>query len=201
MTTQFSMLGIMNAALSSQGLDEIVSTNDGTPEYRVLQRNWPSIVEAELEDGLYSFTKQQAFLQSRQPGKFGYEDSYLVPASALHVRNAWTLGDDGLTRINLDWSQDGTAIHVDEPDGVYVEYMESADPSLWGANFSRGVQMKLEAVVLRALKEEAGEAAQMEQMAEVYFQRARTNSTKSRSEADPYKPSRFERARFGLGPR
>ncbi len=191
------MLGIMNAALQSQGLDEILSENDGTPEFRVLSRNWPLIVEAELEDGSYSFTKQQIELQTRQPGKFGYSDAYLLPGDALHVRHLWVVVDG--ERCEADWSQDGTSVHVNSEAGCTIEYLSVADPSIWGANFSRGVQAKLEAVVLRALKEEAGEAASMEQQAEIYFQRARTISSKSRSANPPLKRSRIAAARFGRG--
>lgn len=193
------MLQIMNAALASQGLDMVASESDGTPEYNVLSRNWPSIVEAELEDGAYSFTKKQALLESRQEGKFGFVDSYITPAAAIHVRRVWTLAADGVTRYLEEWVQDGTNVHVDEASGIYIEYVEVADPTLWGANFVRGVQMKLEAALLRAVKEEMGEAVQMEQGAEYYFQRARTISSKSRSATEPYRSNRFKDARFGRG--
>lgn len=190
------MLQIMNAALSSQGEDEMLAENDGSVEGRLLVRNWPTIVEAELEDGLYSFTKQETHLVTRQPGKFGYADAFIVPAAALHVRRVWV--GDGADRIFPDWVQDGTRVHVNSPEGVTIEYVEVADPSLWSANFSRGVQMKLEAVILGA-REEYAAANAMDQQAEVYFQRARTNSSKSRSPKPPYKASRFARARFGRG--
>lgn len=197
MATNFSMLGIMNAALISQGFEEILSENDGTNEQRLLSRNWPALVEAELEDGLYHFTKKQVQITTRQEGLFGYADAYLVPQAALHVRRVWTEDDSGV-RDFPDWVQDGNAVHVNSPDGVWIEYLEVADPSMWGANFTRGVQMKLEAVLLR-FKEEVGAAERMEAQAETYFQRARTNSSRSRSAQEPYKASRFARARFRRG--
>jgi hypothetical protein len=198
MAQQFSMLGIMNAALITEGFDEIVSLNDGSDEWRILSRNWPLIVEAELEDGLYSFTRREAELLSRQPGKFGFEDGYLVPNDALHVRRVWTEDDQGTRDTAIDWGQDGNCVYVNNPSGIFVEYMEAADPSFWGANFSRGVQMKLQAVLLN-VKEEQSAARNKEQEAEVYFQRARTQSSKSRSAAAPYVESRFARARFRRG--
>lgn len=196
MATQFSMLGIINAALISQGMDEVPVGVD-TPEYRVLTQNWPSIVEAELEDGAYSFTKKQANLLTRSDGLFGYDDSFAVPAAALHVRHLWI--EEANERREVQWVQDGTHVHINNPDGCFIEYLESADPSFWTANFSRGVQYRLEAVLLRAVKEEANEAIAMEQQAEIYFQRARTNSSKSRSAVPPMKPSRIALARFGRG--
>lgn len=194
MATQFSMLDTMNAALISEGYEEIVSENDGSDEWRLLSRNWPTIVEAELEDGNYSFTRQQTFLNTRIDGSFGYDDAYLVPGDALHVRRVWTEDSEGV-RSFPDWAQDGQRVHVDEDEGIYVEYLVAADPDLWTANFARGVQMKLQAVIL-SFKEEKGAARAMEEQAEVYFQRARTNSSKSRSPTEPFKPSRFALARF-----
>jgi hypothetical protein len=59
--------------------------------------------------------------------------------------------------------------------------------------------MKLEAVILRALKEEPGQASDMDARAEIYFERARVKSSRSRSANEPYKEGRFARARFRRG--
>jgi hypothetical protein len=190
------MLGTINAALVSQGMDEVPIGVD-TPEYRVLTQNWPSIVEAELEDGNYSFTKKEATLLTRSPGKFGFDDGFAVPSAALHVRHLWV--EENGERYDARWVQDGAHVYLDSPTGCIIEYLETADPSVWSANFTRGVQYRLEAVLLRAVKEEAREAANMEQQAEIYFQRARTNSSKSRSAVPPLKPSRIALARFSRG--
>lgn len=186
----------MNAALISQGFDDIVSENDGSDEFRLLSRNWNAIVEAELEDSNLHFTKTQEQIILRQAGKFGYEDSYAVPAAALHVRRIWIEDTQGNRDMTLDWVQDSARIYVNAAEGIFIEYVSVADATFWSANFSRGVQMKLEAVLLRS-REEFQAAAAMEQQAETYFQRSRTNSSKARSATDPYKPSRFARARFG----
>lgn len=187
----------MNAALISQGCDELLSHNDGTNEGRLLSLNWASIVESEFERAALNFTKQQAQLLSRQDGKFGYDDSYVVPAAALHVRRLWVEDDEGV-RSFPDWVQDGSSVHVDAEEGVFIEYVNSAETALWGANFARGVQMKLEAVLLR-FKEEHSTAGSMEQQAEMYFQEARTISSKSRSAQAPFKPGRLATARFRRG--
>lgn len=198
MSTSFSMLAIMNAALIAEGYEEIVSENDGTVEWRLLSRNWPSIVEAELEDGAYHFTRKQAQLLSRQPGMFGFQDAYLVPAEALHVRRLWTEAEDGVRDTDILWSQDGARVFVDCPYGIWIEYVEAAESDLWSANFARGVQMKLQALLL-SFREDRGAAAQMDAQADIYFQRARTNSSKGRSATEPYRRSRYARARFGRG--
>lgn len=190
------MLGIINSALVSQGMDE-VAVGEDLPEYRLLVLNWPQIVEAELEDGLYSFTKQEATLLTRSAGKFGFEDSYAVPNACLHVRHLW-IEENGV-RSEVDWVQDATHVHLDSATGCVIEYVNVPDQSFWTANFTRGVQCRLEAVLLRAVKEEMGEANIMEQQAENFFQRARTNSSKSRSPRPPMKESAFARARFGRG--
>lgn len=192
------MLDIMNAALITEGYDEIVAENDGSVEWRLLSRNWAGIVEAELEDSLLNFSRRQEFLQSRQDGAFGYDDAYLLPTGALHVRRVWVEDDQGNRDLDVVWAQDGERVYVNEAEGVFIEYMEASDASFFGANFARGVQMKLQAVLLR-FKEERGSADAMDQQAEISFQRARTISSKSRSATDPYRSSRFARARFSRG--
>lgn len=197
MTTQFSMIDLMNAALMTEGFEEIVAADDGSDEWRLLSRNWPQIVEAELEDSMYSFSRKEAALESRQAGLFGFADAYIVPAAALHVRRVWTEDDTGVRTI-LDWGQDSTRVFVNWPDGVMIEYLEAADPSFWTANFSRGVQARLQAVLLN-FREEKTAALAMEKQADVYFQRARTKSSKSRSATEQYTESRYRKARFGRG--
>jgi hypothetical protein len=198
MSTTFSMLSIMNAALAVQGYDEIVTDNDGSDEWRLLSRQWPFVVESELEAGNYHFTRQQAFLNQRQDGLFGFDDAYLVPLEAMHVRRLWTEDDNGNRNTDVPWGQDGTRVHVSEPDGVYIEYLVAADPNLWGANFSEAVKMKMEAVLLRN-KEDYAAAAAMDQDAERKFQLARTTSSKARSATEPYKQGRIAQARFRRG--
>lgn len=192
------MLGIMNAALLAQGQLEIVSENDGSMEYRVMASNWPGIVEAELEDGAYRYTKQEAELVSRQPGKFGFDDGYLVPDAALHVRQVWVQTSTG-ERCEMSWTQDSTAVYLNNADGCWIEYVICPEPDLWGANFVRGVQKRLEAVISRAIKEEFGEAEALDSAAEMYFQRARTISSKSRSGKPFYKKGPIASARNRRG--
>ena len=107
-------------------------------------------------------------------------------------------GTDGVRDTSIEWAQDGTSVYVNETGGVWIEYVEVADPSLWSANFARGVQMKLQAILL-TFREDRGSATQMEAQAETYFQRARTNSSRGRSATEPYKMSRYAKARFGGG--
>lgn len=192
------MIGIMNAALLAQGQDITVSEGDGSLEFQTLSSNWPAIVEAELEDGNYYFTKREANLITRADGKYGYDDAYLVPSDALHVRKVWIVSDTG-DRMITDWVQDGSYIHLDRPDGCWIEYIYVAGQDLWSANFSRGVQKRLEAVISRALKEEFGDAAGLDQEAEVFFQRARTNSSKARQAQPIYKKGPIALARNRRG--
>lgn len=190
------MLDIMNAALVSVGLDEIVSEEDGTPEFRAMARNWPGIVEAELEAGQYDFSAFQVHLLSRIPGKFGKQDGYLIPGPALFVRHLW-LNDSG-PRALVDWVSDGQAVYVDAADGCFVEYLTVPDPSIWSANFSKGVQFKLEAVLHRMMGD-ARAATDAEMRAMDAFQTGRTVASKSRAARPFMRESDFARARFGRG--
>jgi len=187
----------MNAALLAQGYQEVASENDGTEEFLALSRNWSGIVESELEEGRYNFTKQEEVLSTRIDGKFGFDDGYLLPSETLHVRHLWVLDATG-ERCAVPWVQDDRYVYVDSEDGCTVETVIVKTTNLWSANFCTGVQRKLEAILLR-LGGEPSAAQSMEQQAEVYFQRARTNSSKSRSAAPVVKSSRIARARFGRG--
>jgi hypothetical protein len=192
------MLQIMNAALIAQGQYEIVSEGDGSDEWRLLSRNWPLIVEAEMEAGNYYFTKATQQLLSRVNGQYGFDDAYAVPAAAMHVRNLWIENEEG-DRITVDWMQDGTYVHLDSPDGCWIEYLIAADASFWTATFALGVQYKLEALICRAIKEEAAEAREMEALAEATFQKSRTTSSKARRAQPAYKTGPIASARFARG--
>lgn len=195
MATPFSFLGICNAALVSQGCSEVMQEEDGTAEFALLSRNWPLIVEAELETGAHAFARAEVTLLSRQAGGFGYADSYLLPGNALHVRKLTAI-QNGI-RAEPPWVQDGSAVHLDGNAGATVEIVTVPDPSFWGANFSRGVQKKLEAEILRAFKEEFNAAAMMEADAERHFAEARALASKSRSTQAIVRQGSIGRARFG----
>lgn len=196
MAAAFSMLGIMNAALLSQGYDEIIAQNDGSDEWRVLSRNWPIIVEAELEDGNYHFTRRQANLLTRQDGLFGFKDAYVLPINALHVRSLWLETTAGMRDLDVLWGQDGERVFVDCPNGVFIDYVEAATESLWSANFAKGVQFRLEAVLSR-VKEEPRVAMGLEEMAMDHFDRARKNSSRSRQMVPAIRKGVLSTARFG----
>ncbi len=198
MATQFSMIGIMNAALLAQGQQEITTENDGSLEFRTMFRNWPSIVEAELEDGKYFFTKQQSQLVTRSDGKFGFSDAYLVPSEAIHVRNLWLVDVTG-ERYQTDWIQDGSYVHLNNADGCWVEWVNVPDIDIWTATFVLGIKMKMEALILRSVKEEYAEASDMDSDADMVLQRARTNSSKARSTRPAYQKGPISRARSRNG--
>lgn len=196
MATQFSMLGIMNAAMIAQGQEDLLSSNDGSIEYRLLARNWPFIVEAELEDGNYSFTKQEATLTQRITGKFGYDYGYAVPPGSLHIRRLWIVDDTG-AEVDVDWVQDDGYVYLDTyDDGCVVEYLICPDESVFSANFAAGVKCHLEAHILRAIKEEHSEAGQMEAKADYYFSRARGKSSRERRAMPSHKAGPIARSRF-----
>lgn len=198
MATQFSKLKIINAALLSQGQEPLQALNDGSLEWRMLSENWPGIVESELELGGYHFTRKETVNQSRVAGKFGFDDGYLIPAEALHVRNVMYEDDFGLRR-SLEWVQDDSYAYCDWSEGVILEYTVCSDEAMWSANFSRGVQLMLEAVILKAIEERRA-ALDMEQMAALSFQNARTHSSRQKSKTDYFKPGgAFVDARRGRG--
>ena len=193
-----TMLEIMNAALLAQGQEEIVSRDDGSTEFRILTRNWPMIVEAELEDGNYQFSRYEYHLAQQGPGSFGYLYGYALPSGVLHVRHAWTLED--AARADVDWAQNGREVLTSAENGISVEAIVTTEPDLWSANFTKGVQAKLEAVILRSVKEEASESIQMDRVAEIHFERARVRSSQARKEKPMHrKEARFVAARFGRG--
>lgn len=198
MATQFSKLKIINAALLSQGQEPLQAENDGSLEWRMLAENWPGIVESELEMGGYNFTRKEAANVSRVAGKFGFADGYLIPAEALHVRNVSYEDAQGLRR-SLEWTQDDSYAYCDWAEGVILDYVVCPDEVLWSANFARGVQLMLESVILKAIEERRA-ALDMEQMAQVSFQMARTHSSRQKSKGDYFRAGgTFVDARMGRG--
>lgn len=191
-----SMLQTMNAALLSQGFDEILSVEDGSDEYRVLARNWPTIVGRELEDGRYQFTRAEIGLNTRTDGEFGFDDRYLLPADTLHVRNAYRL--DRGCREEIIWSQAGRYVHVCAPEGITVEAYSTPGIDLWSHNFAFGVQKRLESI-LCLVREDAAGAREADSAAEVAFQRARTHSSQAHSPTSAYRRSPMAAARFRRG--
>jgi hypothetical protein len=174
------MLTIFNAALLSQGQEPLIGVNDGSNEWRVLSANWPPIVEAELEAGGYHFTREWSTLLNRSAGGFGYDDAYLVPAGTLHVREVCAITPSG--DLSVDWLQDATHVHATAPTGVRAERVVVHEPHLWTALFRRGIQLKMEALILRSIKEEYGAARETDAMAEMSLQDARTSSSRAKSE-------------------
>ena len=202
MPYEHSMLALFNAALLAQGQEELVTQGDGSLEWRLLFRNYPLIVEAELEDGRYQWTRRQQTVITRIAGRFGFADGYLVPSDSLHVRNVWVQDQLGNRVGGMDWISDGAYVYLDHPmggydDGVVIEYTESADEAVWGANFKKGVQYRLEALIAQAIKEEAREAGQLNAQVEAAFQRARTISSKERSARVPFQPGPLSQSRRG----
>lgn len=201
MENPFSMLQIMNAALLSQGEEQIVSLNDGSDAYRVLAANWPLIVQSGLEIGNYFFTREQVNITTTTTGKFNYTNAYAIPANTLTVRSAWIVeasGNDNIV-LDIDWIQDQSYVYCNETTGIYIERLVSADSSIWSATFTRAVKLALEAVILRAMKEEFNEALKMEQLADLMFEEAKTHSSQARSGKKAYKKGPIASARFVRG--
>jgi hypothetical protein len=200
--TSFTRLGIINAALLAQGQTELGSENDGSLEWRTLAAQWPQVVEGEMEDAAMRHNIVEEEVATRvASGKFGYTSRYLTPFDALHVRRVFVWdGVEGSTRTyHDDWYQDAEEIHVNADEGIWVEYVEVVDPDLFGPNFARGIQKKMEAIICRALKEEHGLADRMEQEAEFFLQRARTASAASKGAQPLFRPtSKFTEARFKM---
>lgn len=196
MSNHYSMLSVMNAALLAQGQEEILASGDGSVEWRLLFRNWPFIVEAELEKGRYQFTRQESFLESRIPGQFQFEDGYLKALDALHVRRVWTVDDQGHP-CDIDWIQNGTHIFCNASAGIWVESLISAEPHLWSATFINGIKHRLEALISRAIKEESADGQRMDDRADTCFEDAMTLSSKGRSATTPFKPGGISKIRRG----
>lgn len=200
MATTFSQVELINAALAATGNLPTTSENDGSVEWITLSKQWPLILEAELEDGNYNFSRHEVELLSRSAGKYGFDDAFAIPDNVLFVRKLWVESDTG-TRTDPHWVSDEGFVYVNEPTSVVIEYVAAADPSKFGARFARGIAYMLEAVALRALKEETQEADRREEKAEFEFMRARANSSREQSRKPFSVKGQFVEARFRRGAR
>lgn len=201
MSTTFSRLGLINAALLAQGQTELTVENDGSLEWRMLAAQWPLIVESELEDGGYAHLFiEQEIETGTQPGRFGYTDRYKIPTDLLHVRRVFTAATDGTNTYYDEWYQDATGVNVNVTGGIWIEAVEAADAADFSPLFATGIQRKLEMHIARALKEEHQLADRLEQEANMYLQRARTSAANKSGPKPLFRTdSVFTRARFRRG--
>jgi hypothetical protein len=201
MSTTFSRLQIINAALLAQGQTELAAESDGSLEWRTLAAQWPFIVEGELEDGGYA----HQFVEQHVPsccdkGRFGFENRYWLPSQALHVRRVFTEAEEGQRTYLDEWYQDSNGLNVNATDGIWVEFVEAVDPEEFSPNFARGIQKKLEVHIARAMKEEHQLGDRLEQEAQMYLQRARTSSANKSGPKRLFREdSIFSKARFRRG--
>lgn len=197
----FSRLDIINAALLATGCMPLDAEGDGSLEWELLSGNWQQIVEAELEDGQYAYSVIEEEVATREgDGRFNFDDRYATPASALHVRAIWTETTAGKRTYLNEWEQDGTSISCNAASGIWVEYVEVIGVDEFPALFAQGIQFKLEALIYRAVREEATMAREREQWAEEKLQRARTRSSKMKGPKPMFRrPGQIRRSRFSRG--
>lgn len=187
----FSKIQLFNAALTATRCNTITS-NDGSKEWLLLESNYPTIVDAALERGKLYFGRERVDLTSRVPGKFGYDDGYVLPADVLMVRHVWI--DDIITE---DWTADDDTVYVNAISGVECEYIKKPVEQTFSRQFDLALIFKLQAVILR-WKEQYSEADAMDQRGDFELLRARTVSSGQRGKTRPLREGRvMSRRRHG----
>lgn len=171
---------IFNAALFRCGL----RPTDQTGVYEAMEANYDEIVRSAFEDATVSlpFGRARTTLTSRSAGDFGFDDSYVLPNDVLHVSEVFFSeysASDLLEPWEVDQSVPSLLVNA-EGRTIEIEYIRSGQEDKWSANFARGVQRQLEAVI-KSVVEEPEEEAMRSQEADMFLMKAGLNGSKNRN--------------------
>lgn len=167
---------------------------------QVIDANYDEIVRAAFEDGdgNYPFGRRRETLTSRSEGRLGYDDAYKVPDGALQIVEVY-FNKCAAADILEPWDFDGETGSVVLNAGgrtIEIEMVFAGLEHHWSANFAKGIQRRLEAVIKDFL-EELEESMVKDQEADALFMKAGIKASKNRSQRRMFKPGggRLVRAR------
>lgn len=205
-------LQIINAALTQTGNNPLTKWDQASPEGIVIRANYEIEVLAELECAPYSFARKTAYLTKKVEGNFEYAFGNALPEDSIKVRNLYLIpahckGERAIGCYRCDdWDEVGCEIHWGLSkracaDNIcpLIEYTHRPDEAKWPPNFVKAISQRMQAVILRAINEENGEARNADNDAEFSSMKARLKSSKRKNEIDPdaRRVGRIDAARRG----
>ena len=193
-----SKITLYNAALLRTGNNAVVE-GDGSFIWQALEANYSEIVRAAFEDQEFTFGKARETLTSRAEGRFGYDDAYTMPSEVIHVIDVF-LDEVSAARLGESWEIDSSTNEVMIDAGtrtVEVEFIRVGLEHTWSAQFAKGIQRRLEAVIKDAI-DETSEAEALDMDADYKFLKAGVKSSKNRSKERVRRGGRLVRAHRGV---
>lgn len=185
---------LFDAALLTTGNSTSV-LGSGSAIWQALEANYDEIVRAAFEVQEYPFGKARTTLTGRSAGRFGYDDAFQMPSDVIHVTDVFLdtyTVDHGIRKWEIDASTNELLINADER-VVEIEYLKTGLEHTWSANFARGIQKHLEAVI-KMVEEEDNEAVARENSGDAIFLKAGIKASGNRSKRRVFRGGRLVRA-------
>ncbi|MBL4898128.1 MAG: hypothetical protein JKX76_00640 [Colwellia sp.] len=181
---------IFNAVLLRVGFSE---ASEGSGLWQALEANYDDIVRAafEIGDGVFPFGRKHITLVSRADGNFGFDDSFLLLNSVIHVIEVH-LDRVSCSDLQEPWEIDGEAGALLVNAGTRKVQIDAVIEGLehtWSSAFTSVIKKRLEAVIKDVL-EESEESAAKDQDADFLMLQASVKSAKNRSHRRFWKKGR-----------
>jgi hypothetical protein len=181
---------IFNAVLLRVGFSE---ASEGSGIWRALEANYDEIVRTAFEggDGVFPFGRKHLTLTGRADGNFGFDDSFLLHNSVIHVIEVYLSGSS-CADLQEPWELDGeagTLLVNANTRTVQIDAVVEGLEYTWSGSFTAVIKKRLEAVVKDVL-EEAEESAAKDNDADFLMLKASVKSAKNRSQRRVWKKGR-----------
>jgi hypothetical protein len=181
-------IDIVNAALTRQGLQPITSFTQAGDEAKVANANYEMLVEKELASYRWRWattTKHLNRLDAELPDGSSWTDVYQIPSDILLVRGVSSYG------LVSDFEQQSDKLlgAIGEDNDAVLSGVWRAPEAEWQKLFREGMIQRLEALFLRAIKEEYQAAKDRDKDADAIFRRAYLLDAQGSTPRDPYESS------------
>ncbi len=171
-------LDIAQKACVLVGIEPITSFSDQSTEGIVLNTIYEDLVEAEISDFPWRFSMQEQKIDrlSAAP-ETTWDAAYQIPIDILIVHTV-KVND---SPIRYDRFGDNIYCNVGEDEEVFLQGQVRTDESLWPPYFRMGMIYRVAAMLAAGVREDAGLSNSMNQQAEVWIRKAKTNSSQAQT--------------------
>lgn len=160
------------------GIEPITSFTDQSTEAIVLSTIYEDLVEAELADYPWRFAMQEQQIDRLQEEpETTWAAAYQIPSDILIVQTVKVNGSS----IRYDRFGDNIFCDAGVDEEVFIQGIVRVDEELWPPYFRMGMIYRLASVLASGVREDGGLAQAMNQQAEVWIRKAKTNSSQAQS--------------------
>ena len=185
-------LTYINAAALRVGEEAITDASDGSPLGKIASHNYELLVRAELGKHRWRFASKTVALNaiSGTPDE-PWLYAYTAPTDLMLLRTVKAGGKP----IPYEQMYNKVLTDTDPDTGVIAHYAWRPPESYWPPFFGEIIIRRLEAMILRSIKERHDEAKERDTAAEVQFREARRLDSQSSTPVDPWTSPALEARR------